>query len=104
MDNMMTKPMRDLLIEHMDRPVAFAVRNSKRLKTTMALVERGWLRYDWTIRPRFTHITAPGREMLGAELANWVEALLRAEAEVEEWDGIRWRPGTEADSEIAPPV
>lgn len=73
--------MRDVLIEHIDGPVAVSTKQdplNPRLGTVKALVARDFLRPDRELRPRFTIITEVGRAALCAALADWGDALSRA--------------------------
>ena len=78
--------MRDILIEHLDGPVAIVrsapglgKKNALRAQAITAMIGRGLLKVDdpGTARPRFTLVTDHGREILCEVLADWAEALIR---------------------------
>jgi hypothetical protein len=84
----LTTGMRDVLIEHIDRPVpivrasiltgAEAHAAATRYKSVGALINSGCLRTDRPAAPRTTIITEVGRAALAAALADWADALARA--------------------------
>lgn len=83
---MITARIRDLLIEHIDGPVPFRVRpqwhkDFGRPMVVKAAIKAGLLRPDCphTNRPRFTVITEAGREQLSKALADWADAIIRAQ-------------------------
>lgn len=77
--------LRDLLIEHIDGPVAVVV--STQSGTRSVAIRSGLIRPDfmgmrgaWNKgRPRQTFITEKGRRELAASLADWADALCRAQ-------------------------
>jgi hypothetical protein len=89
---MISPAMRDVLIEHIDGPVAIMAPSgctwgrlsehngarAARFRTMKALLERGLLRCDANIRPRFTQMTESGRAALAEALADAADALVRA--------------------------
>lgn len=72
----LTKPQRDLLLEHVDGlvPVKQGLENFVR----NALFERRLLRFERTLRPQNTILTDLGREVLCALLGSYADALVRA--------------------------
>ena len=86
---MLSRPMRDILIDHLDGTRVPIIRNTAALSgeaaakaaaryyTTGALLKRGLLRTDQHIPTRNTIITEAGRAALCEALANWAEALSR---------------------------
>jgi hypothetical protein len=75
--------LRDLLIEHIDGPrnvpvPLVVIGTHNRMQSIGAAVSRGLLRFDRHSPPRQTFITERGREVLGAALGDWADALVRA--------------------------
>jgi hypothetical protein len=103
----LSRGQRDVLIAHLDGtpvPIIFpascsdsfaACEAQGRYQTTMALVTRGFLRTDNKLRSTHTMITEDGRNAIAAALADWADALVRAnyarEAAIPEPE-LRWRP------------
>jgi hypothetical protein len=87
MAELITIPMRDFLIEHIDRQVPFVANYSPRLKTTLAAITKGYVRPDnrGVGRPKNTYLTEKGRGVLAAALGDWADALERAHYQGEEW-------------------
>jgi hypothetical protein len=86
---MISPSMRDVLIEHLDGPVAIiapgaargleAMALATRATTLRALLNRGLLRTDaYVLRARHTIMTEAGRRELAEALADWADALVRA--------------------------
>ena len=89
---MISPAMRDVLIEHIDGPAPIMAPSGStwgrlpchdqaraaRFRTMKALLERGLLRCDANVRPRFTHMTETGRTALAEALADAADALVRA--------------------------
>jgi hypothetical protein len=85
---LLTTGMRDVLIEHIDGPVPIvrttdftgieAHAMATRYKSVWALLDRGLLKKDRELVPKFTIITEPGRAELAKALADWADALVRA--------------------------
>lgn len=82
-------PMRDLLIEHIDGPVPITGRirlgsmteNTDVFMRCRALTlcfDRGWLAPDRKVSPTSTLLTDQGREVICEALADWADALSRA--------------------------
>jgi hypothetical protein len=104
---MISRQMRDVLIDHLDGCGVPIVRTSvvssglhnfeiaARFNTTNALLLRRFIRPDKKINPTHTFITEAGRKYLAMALADWAEALIRAG-----YDGdppappasLRWKP------------
>jgi len=88
---MISTQMRDVLIDHLDGQKVPILRvadvsgieahdRASRQATTTALIARGLLKTDGRLSaPRFTVITEAGRRILSAMLADWADALSRAE-------------------------
>jgi hypothetical protein len=73
--------MRDVLIGHIDGPMAFAPRDRANAGSVVrALLSRDLLHANNPNRPSHTFITAAGRRELCKALANWADALTRARA------------------------
>jgi len=73
--------MRDVLIEHIDGSASISVeidRSKPHFRTTAALIVRGFIRTDGSLRPRRTFITAAGRSALARALADWADAIVRS--------------------------
>jgi len=81
---------RDLLIEHLDGQVVpfkrvgrlggiKAYRLAVRNRVIKALVENGCLRWNRTVRPTCTQLTAKGRSELADLLAEYADVLMRAQ-------------------------
>lgn len=81
---MINAGMRDILIEHIDGPTQFVVRNPSRNNRIRGCVASGLLRYDTCIRAKQTFITKKGRQVLAEALADWADALKRSGLEHEE--------------------
>lgn len=79
----MTCALRDFLIEHIDGPVPILLQKDHRNRRMVrsACIRSGFVHpYPWgTNRPKETRITDKGRQALCAALADWAEALIRAE-------------------------
>ena len=101
----LSRSQRDVLIDHIDRQVPIiratiyhgveARGAAARKITTLALLNRGFLQTDTKITPTHTMMTETGRNALASALADWAEALVRANYEAEaamvEPD-LRWKP------------
>lgn len=77
--------LRDLLIEHIDWPIPFRVRDVARHAVVKAALGREWLYTQpyGVFRPTHTVLTEKGRAVLAAALADWAEAMVRAGFEQE---------------------
>jgi DNA-binding PadR family transcriptional regulator len=91
---------RDILIEHIDGPVQIIVGDPHRSTRLRALRSLGLLRFDHysSSRPRQTHITEKGRAALAEALADWADALVRAQEAIQR---LR-EPAAEAESALEP--
>lgn len=79
---------RDLLIEHIPGPVPLGVdlnktfedrrKRCRRAQTIRNAMVWGWLEYDRRVAPQFTRLTAEGRRVLSAAIAEWADCLRRA--------------------------
>jgi hypothetical protein len=82
----MTKAMRDLLIAHIDGPIAVDFRNGKYHYLAYGAAFRVGLLVSDTPgpqnHPRVARLSEKGRYAIAAELAEMVEVLLRAQAMV----------------------
>lgn len=76
---MISTPLRDLLIEHIDGPVAVRVADCARYCRIHGAVRAKLLTFDRPRRPRQTAITERGRAALAEALADWADALSRAQ-------------------------
>lgn len=77
---MISPAMRDVLIEHIDGPVAIDRRGaSGRREAVRGCLNHGYLRTDaYLLRARHTIMTEPGRTALAEALADAADALVRA--------------------------
>lgn len=76
----MPKPQRDLLIAHVDGPQPLTISHESMVRN--ALLARDLLRFDnrASLRPKSTHLTDLGREVLCAILGDYADALVRCGA------------------------
>lgn len=101
---MISRTMRDVLIDHLDcravpilRPSDSSGQDARdrsvRHSVTEALIVRGLLRTDHRYKPQTTIMTEAGRAALAAVLADWAEAIVKAQFKAEEPEvSLRWRP------------
>lgn len=75
---MMTAAMRDLLIEHIDGPIAVVVRGRAALWRAAFKRELICGTVNGEIRPHHSRLTDLGRMTLAKELAHWADVLVRA--------------------------
>lgn len=89
---MISARLRDVLIEHLDGPQPVvrnrtaapkygldALQAANRMTAVWTLINRGLLRPDRRVHPRETAITDRGREVLCQALADWADAIVRAQ-------------------------
>lgn len=78
----MSKPARDLLLEHIDGTsyvaAPFSVQDPARKRTALALMDRGLIRFSGYKKHQSTRITEDGRKVLAWLLASYAEALVKA--------------------------
>lgn len=75
----LTETARDILIEHLNGPVAFvAVLPTARRVSLQSMLRQRYLTTDRATHPLWTEITRSGRELLAEALADWAAALVRA--------------------------
>ena len=107
MNAIISKAMRDVLIEHIDCrfvPLVRAHRGDKiktarltgRYTVILSLIRRRFLIWDRPAMPRATKITELGREALAEELADWAAAIALRDSKLE---GLIARPVGAVDRE-----
>jgi hypothetical protein len=86
---LVSRPMRDVLIEHIDGPVPVGskpksdplLENRDRAMRSMAIarcIGHGWLEIDRPVSPTKTTLTDKGRTIICDVLSDWADALMRA--------------------------
>jgi hypothetical protein len=116
---MISRKMRDVLIDHLDGrevPIIHATEASGmeardlalKQHTTSALLHRRLLKIDGKLPPRTTTITESGRSELCRALADWADALARADDRAD-WfvtgaTAAHNRPDVTVDASLAPKV
>ena len=78
---MLTIPMRDFLITHIDGPQLIRRHRGAQYHAILqSAIIRGLVRPEgYGCRPKRTFITHEGRELLAKALGNWADALVRAQ-------------------------
>lgn len=71
-------PIRDILIEHIDGPVRIDLSELNRFNRLKSCRIAGLVTYDRPFRPTESRITEKGRAILAKTLADWAEALIKA--------------------------
>lgn len=92
--------MRDLLIEHIDGDcVQVVLREVARMNLVKGAERLGFLRFDRKPRPRKSWLTEKGRAILAKALADWADALVRAQSlRADALAALEYKPGKVAET------